>query len=458
MEELKPKLGQQQWSRIQDTSFGIWLDMSELAISSRRLDFILNRVDINSCSLIVGDDIMIPLIPNNFSVVLGLHSIGQQVDLDLRMESAFLARQFGGQMGKAKRATIWCAEKVKIVDDTQSKKSETIYHSRCFHTSFRDAMEELKPKLGQQQWSRIQDTSFGIWLDMSELAISSRRLDFILNRVDINSCSLIVGDDIMIPLIPNNFSVVLGLHSIGQQVDLDLRMESAFLARQFGGQMGKAKRATIYTLKFSTMVGEMLHFSFFMRGIRDSGSKTYVDGCTFGLIAWVYERVPSLGVRRSLVMFPRLFPWVNSKIPLNVAKAELSLKSIDSKKDKLRILVHENDKSPVPSELQQYMNRTDYYGHDEATKEEKKLLTTFMREMICKIFMRLEQRESNRKFHTIGEYGFFIASLTCSTREAERGTIYKMQIHHFSHERNVALVSTRVRGFGKEIPNFEFDA
>ncbi|KZV38990.1 hypothetical protein F511_40361 [Dorcoceras hygrometricum] len=73
-------------------------------------------------------------------------------------------------------------------------------------------------------------------------------------------------------------------------------------------------------------------FWFLYRDIRVSVSKTYVDGCTVGLMAWVYERVPSLGVRRSLVMFPSLFQWVNSKIPLNAAKVELLLKSIDSTK------------------------------------------------------------------------------------------------------------------------------
>ncbi|KZV39476.1 hypothetical protein F511_36689 [Dorcoceras hygrometricum] len=107
-------------------------------------------------------------------------------------------------------------------------------------------------------------------------------------------------------------------------------------------------------------------FDFFIR-IRDSGRKTYVDGCTVGLMAWVYERVSSLGVRDSLLMFPRIFQWGNSRIPLNVVKAELLLKSIDSTKEKLHLVVDENANSPMRSELQQYMNRKDYCGHDEAT-------------------------------------------------------------------------------------------
>lgn len=48
-------------------------------------------------------------------------------------------------------------------------------------------------------------------------------------------------------------------------------------------------------------------------------------------MAWVYERVPSLGVLRSLQMFPRLFRWKDRKIPLKTVNAELLLNSIDSK-------------------------------------------------------------------------------------------------------------------------------
>ncbi|XP_073152446.1 uncharacterized protein [Henckelia pumila] len=242
-------------------------------------------------------------------------------------------------------------------------------------------MTELKPILGQKQWIRINETPFANWVDIPKLAVSSRRVDFILNRFQIESCSLTVGDGIMIPFSPEEFSIILGLHHIGQPVDLDLRMDSIFVARQFGGQVGKAKRATIYkklislagsdddlevddfvrlyilfifnsiifstgnyftpsfifpyldnlTTFFEYAWGDAA-FRFIQREIRKTGSKTYFDGCTVGLMAWVYERMPSLGVRRSLEMFPRLFRWMDSKIPLNEEKAELLLKSIDSTK------------------------------------------------------------------------------------------------------------------------------
>ncbi|XP_073290647.1 uncharacterized protein [Primulina huaijiensis] len=47
-------------------------------------------------------------------------------------------------------------------------------------------------------------------------------------------------------------------------------------------------------------------------------------------MAWLYETVPVLGVRRGLNVYPRLFSWGKSKIPLNAAGTETLLKHIDS--------------------------------------------------------------------------------------------------------------------------------
>ncbi|XP_073021734.1 uncharacterized protein [Primulina eburnea] len=57
--------------------------------------------------------------------------------------------------------------------------------------------------------------------------------------------------------------------------------------------------------------------------------KIYLDGCVVGMMAWVYEKVPSLGVvSGSPRTYPRLFKWCESKIPLKVEEAEALLKRI----------------------------------------------------------------------------------------------------------------------------------
>ncbi|XP_075523991.1 uncharacterized protein LOC142556416 [Primulina tabacum] len=48
--------------------------------------------------------------------------------------------------------------------------------------------------------------------------------------------------------------------------------------------------------------------------------------------AWVYERVPMLGEHRVLHCFPRLFKWVESKIPVNPIGAEAALMAMRSNK------------------------------------------------------------------------------------------------------------------------------
>ncbi|PIN25883.1 hypothetical protein CDL12_01377 [Handroanthus impetiginosus] len=56
--------------------------------------------------------------------------------------------------------------------------------------------------------------------------------------------------------------------------------------------------------------------------------KKYLDGCTVGLMAWLYERIPSLGTAQKLIEFFRLYRWGEYKLPNKVHDAEDRLKSI----------------------------------------------------------------------------------------------------------------------------------
>ncbi|KZV32915.1 hypothetical protein F511_01426 [Dorcoceras hygrometricum] len=186
----------------------------------------------------------------------------------------------------------------EAVADVHAKIGKQFY-SRCSPTYFSNVMSELKPILGEQQRMRISDSPFCKWIDMPDLAISSGRIDYFLNRFDVPSCSFLINDDVMIPFTSSDFSIVLGLHHSGQPVDLDLKMESRFLARHFASKVTKADRAAIRE-RMMLLAGSI--------GVRE---------------------YPNLGVRRSLNLYPRLFRWGKSKIPLKSAEADTLLNLVD---------------------------------------------------------------------------------------------------------------------------------
>ncbi|XP_073275448.1 uncharacterized protein [Primulina huaijiensis] len=221
----------------------------------------------------------------------------------------------------------------KPIHDFHEKKSGKEYFSRCSPPYFKTVMRELKPILGEQHMSRINDTPLAKWIDMPVLAISSGRIDYFLNRFQGDSCSFFVGDNITITFKSADFSIVLGLHHIGQPVDLDLKLESKFLTRHFDGKVTKANRIGIYekliflarsddecdiddfvrtfilfifnciifptgnyitpgfifpylddlTIFFKYAWGDVA-FRFLYREICQIGKKLYVDGCTVGLM------------------------------------------------------------------------------------------------------------------------------------------------------------------------------
>ncbi|KZV55229.1 hypothetical protein F511_29559 [Dorcoceras hygrometricum] len=189
-------------------------------------------------------------------------------------------------------------KEVEAVDDVHAKIGKQ-FSSRCSPTYFSNVMSELKPILGEQQRMRISDSPFCKWIDMPVIAISSGRLDYFLNRFDVPSCSFLINDDVMIPFRSSDFSIVLGLHHSGQPVDLDLKMESRFLARHFASKVTKADRAAIRE-RMMLLAGSI--------GVRE---------------------YPNLGVRRSLNLYPRLFRWGKSKIPLKSAEADTLLNLVD---------------------------------------------------------------------------------------------------------------------------------
>ncbi|XP_073127134.1 uncharacterized protein [Henckelia pumila] len=273
------------------------------------------------------------------------------------------------------------ADEEEICDDFESIKSGKVIFTRCSPAYCKKIMEELKVVIGNEQMSRIKETPFGKWIDMPVLPVSSDRVDYLFKRFDSPSCSFVVGGDISIPFTSRDFSIVLGLHQRGQQVDLDLKLESSFLSRHFGEKISNTHRIVIkkklvflassnveadiddfvrmfilfifnsvifstgnyitpafifpYIDELSTFFEfgwEDAAFRFLYRELDNQASKLYLDGCTAGLMAWFYERVPSLAVPRGVHICPRLFRFEKSKIKLDAVKAEVAFDAISSTK------------------------------------------------------------------------------------------------------------------------------
>ncbi|XP_073015731.1 uncharacterized protein [Primulina eburnea] len=247
-------------------------------------------------------------------------------------------------------------------------------------------MEQLVPRLSELQLKRIEASPVAPWLKIEKLSISTSRVYSMLKRFEVETCSFCFGSNIKVPFTSRELSIVIGLASVGQPVNLDLKLSSNFLERHFKGV--HCVQRNVITEKLFELAGNDLEiddfFRFFIlllfncvifpisnfgtpkfifpyldnletffgygwgdaafRFLRDEiadhlgfskvkrKDKKYMGGCIVGLMAWVYERVPMLGEPRVLHCFPRLFKWVESKIPVNPIRAEAALMAVRSNK------------------------------------------------------------------------------------------------------------------------------
>ena len=106
-------------------------------------------------------------------------------------------------------------------------------------------MESLKPKMGLKHIEALKKTPFYIYFDMPKLNTSFIRIEAILRRFDVKKLSFIFGEDVEVPFVASEFSMVLGLQQVGQSVDVKLKMESLTVARLFGGQFKNVNRSNI---------------------------------------------------------------------------------------------------------------------------------------------------------------------------------------------------------------------
>ncbi|XP_073298698.1 uncharacterized protein [Primulina huaijiensis] len=258
--------------------------------------------------------------------------------------------------------------------------------SRCSPSFFQSTVQKLKPKIGLRQMLGLKKTPFFHLFEMPKFHVSFARVESILRRYDLISDAFVFGDKIDIPFISSEFSVVMRLKDIGQHIDLDMSMESDIVRRHFQGKTSIVKRKNIaakldmladkqedidvddfvklyiifvfncilfptsncttprFLLPYVDDLSKICNYAWgnaayrflneeILKHVRDGERrKKYFDGCVIGLMAWVYERIPSLGKPCALHIFPRFFRWVDSKIPNDLDAASVAFLSITKNK------------------------------------------------------------------------------------------------------------------------------
>ncbi|KAL7109057.1 hypothetical protein ACP275_06G151800 [Erythranthe tilingii] len=242
--------------------------------------------------------------------------------------------------------------------------------SRCSPSSFRDTIDKVKLKMGTAQLEAIKSTPFGIFLNMSNVSHSLTKVLAVMRRFQAKTMSFRFGEEIEVPFEASEFSMVMGLRYMGQPIDELFcgKKEKTFrneLADLLVDLACKDDCIDDFCRTYILFVCNCVLFpqgnystpSFIFPYLEDlsdlgsyawgkavsdyligemranaTGKKTYVNGCTIGLLAWFYERVPSIGSPTSLSRFPRFFRWDSSKTGREESKFQKALSELQLKR------------------------------------------------------------------------------------------------------------------------------
>lgn len=223
----------------------------------------------------------------------------------------------------------------------------------------------------------VRSSPFGHFLDAQPTRINTCIVEFLLKRYDSDSRGFHLGTrQVFLPFNPAEFSVVLGLHRGGQHVPISTKRKSRILDKYFCGKSTNIERQKIVEY-MQQLVGDRDEHDDFARpfillvfscllfpngnqtvpphvchyvdnletiGLYSWGDATFtyllksmelskkgefkkqVNGCLFGLLGWLFERIPDLVPSLSDVAVPRYRRW------------DLRGKSIKNCIEKLRII------------------------------------------------------------------------------------------------------------------------
>ncbi|PIN05199.1 hypothetical protein CDL12_22263 [Handroanthus impetiginosus] len=135
----------------------------------------------------------------------------------------------------------------------------------------------------------------------------------IIRRFRERNISFAFARGVEVPFTPSELSIILGLSTKGQPVDVNLKMKSRTMERLFSGKLQNLNRKNIVN-----KLDELANKDKMRKCVGAGGNrKKYLDGCTVGLM-----------VTQKLIEFIRLYRWGECKLPNKVHNAEDRLKSI----------------------------------------------------------------------------------------------------------------------------------
>lgn len=232
-------------------------------------------------------------------------------------------------------------------------------------------MTEVKRIMSDRHYEALARNPFSHYLNMPVLSHSFRWVAALMKVYNVERRAFLFGH-MLVPFECKEFSVILGLQYVGQHVDINMQVDSSFVQRVFGGKLTKVTRQHIasklmeyakrndtdsikdftrlYTVfVFNTILipkgnmtlprfvypyvdnldtlgyfswGEVV-YNVLVDNMREyvEGTSKYFEGCTIGLLAWVHERINSLGNATCVHIYPRFFRWSKSEIPTDEMQA-----------------------------------------------------------------------------------------------------------------------------------------
>ncbi|XP_012830130.1 PREDICTED: uncharacterized protein LOC105951274 [Erythranthe guttata] len=213
-------------------------------------------------------------------------------------------------------------------------------------------MDIIKPMMTARHYAALEENPFGHFLNMPKIYHSFLNVSALLKKTyNVETRTFWFGGK-TIPVVfdPREFCIMMGLQFKGIPIDKNLKIETPFIRRVFGGKLTQVKRHQIaekleeYAVRTDQQsiedfcrlyiifacntfllpkgnfqlpryvyphveklerVGDFawgkLVYDVLIENIEAhlAGAGGYFDGCTIGLLAWVSERITSLGFART---------------------------------------------------------------------------------------------------------------------------------------------------------------
>lgn len=128
--------------------------------------------------------------------------------------------------------------------------------SRCYPGKFRKIMLELTPLMSQEHHDALKKTPFYSYMGMPKISYSMTRVQALIQRYREETNTFLIGENIEVPFLSSEFSIVMGLHDQGYDVHRNVnlkKMKSETLSAHFNDSLAEVTRENI-VLKLRSLV------------------------------------------------------------------------------------------------------------------------------------------------------------------------------------------------------------